>query len=287
MALGLVVAVHASALAGNVFNGQIDNNMDAWGYYAAITGGLFPNGQTYNGDNASGGVLRYIFDDPNHPWAGGQTQQAWHRDDWFVETSGLALTMKNNGAIIFDNNGIETSSYPVNFYGNSSNPGQLTPGLYCGWEMSNNLDWVYAGYFKLNEDTEVDQIIGYFAETYQVPIDLSKPFGFNVNICSAVPGTGADAGYLMPANTGAFRGDVFSSDYVSGTFTISDTGVDRIYSGAGWSPTDNIYRLTFTLDEPIVLPAGEYFFSHDAMVPEPAMMALLALGALALLRRRR
>jgi hypothetical protein len=264
------------ALAGRAFDGQMDFDSSPAGNYAVITGGLFPNGQTYNGNNASGGTIRFIHDDASLGYPG--AFQTWERDDWFTETSSVALTMKNDGSIIFDNNGIETSSYPTNFYGNPSDPSQITPGLYCGYSMSNVEDWIWGGYFRVNEATEFDTIIGYFPETYYDPIDLSYPWEFDVNIFSAVDGIGDDAGYLMPANTGAFRGDVFSSDTTPGTFYVSNTGEVRHYSG--FSDNDDIiYRLLYELDEPFTLPAGEYFFSHDAQaIPEPVSLVFFATG---------
>ena len=55
--------------------------------------------------------------------------------------------------------------------------------------------------------------------------------------------------------------------------TTSDTGVDRVFGTDYGSIHDDIFRLTFTLDSPVVLPAGEYFFSHDAtIIPEPLTM---------------
>ena len=50
-----------------VFNGSADFASNAYGYYAMLTGGLFPTCQAdagYNGNNASGGTLRFIHDDP-------------------------------------------------------------------------------------------------------------------------------------------------------------------------------------------------------------------------------
>jgi len=37
-----------------------------------------------------------------------------------------------------------------------------TPGLYRGYSMPNNWDSVYAGYFKIEQTTTVDTMIGYF-----------------------------------------------------------------------------------------------------------------------------
>ena len=93
---------------------------------------------------------------------------------------------------------------------------------------------------------------------------------------------------VMPSEN-SFTGDVFSSDYVSGTFTWSDTGVARHYSGWEEGVTDPIYRLVYSLDEPLVLSAGEYFFSHDAVivpVPGAVLLGILGLGAVGIKLRK-
>lgn len=57
--------------------------------------------------------------------------------------------------------------------------------------------------------------------------------------------------------------------------------------------TDDIMYLTYTLDAPITLPAGEYWFSHDAeIVPEPASVVVwsllgMGLAAVCVWRRKR
>jgi hypothetical protein len=129
----------------------------------------------------------------------------------------------------------------------------------------------------------IDTIIGYFdkngGSADPVAFDPFSPFiSYRMNIWSNV------AGDLLPTNTGSFDGDVFTSDTAQGSFAVSDTGVVRVFAD---NSTDPIYRLTYTLDTPITLPAGEYWFSHDATVPEPATIGLLGLGALSLLRRKR
>ena len=100
---------------------------------------------------------------------------------------------------------------------------------------------------------------------------------FRMNIWSNTDGD------LLPTDTNSFDGDVFSSDNATGAFAWSDTGINRV----GSSSTQDIYRLTYTLADPITLQPGEYWFSHDAVVPEPSTIGVLALGAGALLLRRR
>ncbi len=75
------------------FNGVADNERDDLGYYYVITGGKFPTGNIPNGDNASGGTLRFINDEP----AWGYPINVWNKDDWFPQNASLALTFKNGG----------------------------------------------------------------------------------------------------------------------------------------------------------------------------------------------
>jgi len=289
------------AIGGLTFNGQPEYEIDSLNYFYTITGGKFVNGQQFNGDNASGGVFRFLLDDPG--W--GYPMQKWNRDDWFVENAGLALTLYNGTTVVFDNNGIEDGSYG-NYYDNLSNPGNPTPGLYRGYSMANNYDWIYAGYFKLNEPTTITKIVGYFdgdgADGQTPPFNPNDPLiRYAVNIWSSVEGTGDDAGYLMPKLTGGFYGDVLSSETIAGTaftsgaFSVSNTGVTRKFYDADsnllWE--DPIWRVVYTLDTPYTLQAGEYFFGVNAqIVPEPASVIVWGLlGAVAfagtwVLRRR-
>jgi hypothetical protein len=58
---------------------------------------------------------------------------------------------------------------------------------------------------------------------------------------------------------------VFSTDGAVGSFSWGDTGVERVYDGVAGFP-EPIYRLVFTSKKPVVLPAGIYWFSHDASI---------------------
>lgn len=273
-AVAITVAfVAGEAAAGQfMFNGAPDNQTDAFGYYYGITGGKFPTGNMPNGDNASGGTFRRIWDDP---YWGVANLNTWRKDDWFPENAGLALTLYNGGSSVYDNNGIDDNSYG-NFY-NAQAQGTAsaaTPGLYRTYSMSNNFDHVYATYFKLEQETTIDTIVGFFDST--AGLDPFSPYlQFNMNIWSSTDASGD----LLPVNTNSFIGDVFSTHVTSGMTSVTDSGVDRVFDDGA---TDDIFRLEFKLDTPITLAAGEYFFSHDAaIVPEPSSFVLLGLGSLA------
>ena len=282
--MGLLLSVAGASAA--IFNGHVENAVDDYGWYALITGGIAENGQTRDGTQ---GTMWYINDVPDYLHYPNGFQE-WKRDGWFAENKGVALTMRYQDAIVYDNNGIDTNTAPVDFYGVASAPGTITPGLYCGESMSNNYDWIYAGYAKIDQATTVDQISGYFAETYYhtiAPHLNSGVWDFRMNIYSSV----VNGDYVEPV-VDSFVGDVFTTDTASGTFTVENSGVVRHYSGFS-NNDDIIYRLTFDLDTPIVLASGEYFFSHDAvLVPEPAtifvwgLLGLVAAGY-GVWRRRR
>jgi hypothetical protein len=263
------LSAHASTL-----NGIGDNQTDLYGSYYIITGGKIPVIA-----REPGGLFSFLSDDPDN----GDPIDSWQNEVWFEENSGLALTLKNRTSIVFDNNGIEDNTYGSYYNENLSGNDH---GLYKGYSMSNNFDWIYAGYFKLDQATIFDTLIGYFdgngSDADPYPFNPASPhIADRMNIWSNV-----DDG-LLPVNTGGFSGNVFSSDNVGGTFSWSDTGVVRVFSDGS---TDPIYRLAYSLDSPVTLQAGIYWFSHDAAVvaPEPAALVLFGTGlvALAFIRMR-
>lgn len=284
LALALLGSFSGPAFADTVILGP-DHQRDDLGYYYVITGGKFPTGTVPNGDNASGGTFRFFLDDP----AWGYPLLQWNKDDWFTQNASIALTLRYAGGIVYDNNGIEDGSYGDYYDATGLSSSGAKPGLYRGYSMSNNYDWIYAGYFKITEAVTIDEIIGYYDENSG--FDSNSPFiRYDMNIWSAVQDDPVNKpNSWMPA-VNSFTGDVFSAKGAAGTFAWSYTGVDRIFGSDYNNAHDPIFRLSFKLEQPITLQPGVYFFSHDAeIVPEPARLTLLGLGLLAagFLRRRR
>lgn len=243
------------------------------GFYFVMSAGKFPNGQTRNGVPGPNSAVKFLHLVPEI-WGergyGQWTGNIEHLVPAFAETSGLALTLRNNGAIVYDNNGIEDGTH-TRYYDNSDQAvaDADKAGLWEWYSMSNNLDASFAGYFRLTQATTFDQLIGYFDEDGQakLPFDPANVYNrFRMNIWSNGPNG--------PANS-SFTGDVFSSDTTPGVFEYSSTGVRRIFSDQS---SDEILRMVYTLETPITLPAGEYWFGHDTAVPE-GMSSPVVLGA--------
>lgn len=292
LVLSLVGCLAPPASASSVtFNGTAEFGTGENGYFYGITGGKFPTGVDPNGDNASGGTFRFITDDPG--W--GYPIDIWRHDDWYPENAGIALTLRNGAAIVYDNNGIEDGSYG-NFYDAQAQgtTDDATPGLHRTYGMSNNWDFMYASYFKLEQDTTFTSITGYYDTNGSIFDPSDRPFDINslnilmrINFWSKVGNCQLDAVGCDPVNTGSFRGDVFSTDLAPGSWAFSDSGVVRRFSDGS---TETIGRFTYTLDTPVTLQAGEYFYGPDAaIVPEPGTVVLLGSGLLAVViaRRRR
>ncbi len=199
---------------------------------------------------------------------------AWTKEtglpDLFEPIRGVAISLQSNGSIVYANNGIERGD--GSFYNNKGGgDDRLAPGLLTTYSMSNHFDFVAGGFFRLGQATTFDAIMGYFDGNgdKNLPFDPASPFiKYRMNIFSNVPSS-----LNSPRETGSFRGDVWSSDTASGTWSWSYTGVDRIFNTTPTlvsDPTrrdDPIFRLVYKLDKPVTLPAGDYWFNHDATVP--------------------
>lgn len=252
---------HAACPPSNL-DGAADNERDDLDYFYVMTGGLFPNGNIPNGDNASGGTFRYLVDDPY--W--GYPTGTWRRDDWFPQNAGFALTLREDGVTVYDNNGIDAGTHG-GFYdsGASSTPG---PGLYRGYVMSNNFDFAYATFFRLTEETTIDEIVGYYdGDGYYGDFDATSPeLAFRVNVWSAVPAGMAGPNVIYDPACATYRGDVLTIDSAAVDWSVSDTGVARVFPPSFARDPDPIWRMSFRLGSPVTLPAGEYFFNLDALV---------------------
>lgn len=268
LALAAATAPLAAQCLPDGFNQAPENQTADFGYYYAVTGGKYPTGSIPNGDNASGGTFRRIWDDPL--WGVGNLN-VWRPDDWFPENAGLALTMLNDGAIVYDNNGIEDGTYG-DFYTWFDENDPPPPGLYRGYCMPNNYDHTYATYFKLEEDTTVDTLIGYFdgngvdgAEL--VPTSAALRYRASIWSGEQTGTTGAGNPIYYPVCTG-FYGDVLYTGAGAHWWEVSYTGVDRIFPpGPTYNGlTDPIWRVTFHLENPVTFPAGVYFWAHYVLL---------------------
>ncbi|MDH7598756.1 MAG: hypothetical protein QHH07_03830 [Sedimentisphaerales bacterium] len=102
----------------------------------------------------------------------------------------------------------------------------------------------------------INQITGYFDETEG--FDADNPLvRYRMNIWSNLD-VDKDSYIQKTPAVASFTGDVFSSDYVSGTFSWGYSGFDRVYAEDYGNAHDPIMYLTYTLDSPIVLQPGEY-----------------------------
>ncbi|HEX6960935.1 MAG TPA: hypothetical protein VF175_03655, partial [Lacipirellula sp.] len=106
----VVLGLIGGAASAAALNGVSDYGTDAHGWYYTITGGQFPTGPTPNGDNGSGGVFRFLVDNAAD-WGRNPAESGnWQKDDWFSDNAGIAVTLRNGGAIVYDNNGLEADA---------------------------------------------------------------------------------------------------------------------------------------------------------------------------------
>lgn len=234
------------------------------GFYYSVLGGKPVSGQTLNGVSGAGSALAFRESDAV-TWGIGAGYNAWTNitglSSTYSSATGTAITLRNGTSIVYDNNGIENATFGT-FYNNTGGPPNAQkPGLSDLYSMSNYFPLIYSGYFKLSQSTTITELIGYFDASgfLALPFDPANPYvKYRMNIWSMAAGN-------LPKETGNFVGDVFSSDTTAGTFTYSDTGVKMISSTATDVPKP-IYRLSYKLNSPLTLPAGEYWLGHDASV---------------------
>jgi len=127
--------------------------------------------------------------------------------------------------------------------------------------MSNYFPLVFSGYFVLAQSTTITQLNAYFDAlgSTTLPFNPANPYvKYRMNVWSNTSG-------VLPDETGNFTGNIFSSDTTAGTFSYSVTNVNMISSISTNAPKP-IYRLSYVLAAPLTLPAGQYWFSHDASV---------------------
>ncbi len=233
------------------------------GLYHSLLGGKAVPGETWNGVSGANSALAYQQSDVA-TW-GTNGLNAWTDNtalgSQYSVVSGLAMTLLSANAIVYDNNGIENNTYG-SFYNNANGAANSQkPGLSDLFSMSNYFPLVFAGHFHLAQAATVATMIGYFDTLGQLnlPFDPnSSCVQYRMNIWSNTTGP-------LPKTTGGFIGDVFSSDTTAGTFSFADTGVSMISSNPSDAPKP-IYRLVYQLASPLTLPAGDYWFSHDAAV---------------------
>lgn len=244
------------------------------GFYSSLLGGKAVAGQTLNGVSGATSALAFRQSDPL-TW-GSVGLNAWTDNtglgSQYSIATGVAMTLRNGTSIVYDNNGIETGTMGT-FYNNTNGPADSQkPGLSDLYSMSNYFPLTFAGYFKLAQSTTITELIGYFdtLDNLNLPFDpLNEYVLYRVNIFSNATGT-------VPKETGNFTGDVLSSDTAKGTFSFSDTGV-KILSSIPNDIPKPLYRLSYVLASPVTLPAGEYWFSHDASIrSQPAVSSTAA-----------
>jgi uncharacterized protein (TIGR03437 family) len=246
------------------------------GFYWSMLGGKQVTGQALTAVGGANSAVAFRQSDKT-TW-GNAGFNAWTNNtglgSQYSTATGVALTMRNGTTVVYDNNGIETNS-TGNFYNNTGGGlNSQKPGLSDMYSMSNYFPLTFAGYLKLSAATTVTELIGYFdvLGSKDLPFDPANGFvKYRMNLYSNATGT-------LPKETGTFTGDVFSSDTTAGTFSFSDTGV-KVLSSLPTDDPKSIYRLSYKLAAPLTLPAGEYWFSHDASVrTTPAASSTAAAG---------
>jgi hypothetical protein len=238
------------------------------GFYYGLLGGKAVTGQTLTGTSGANSALAFRQSDAI-TWGTTIGLNAWTNNtpltgSQYATVTGLAFTLMNGSTVVYDNNGIEggTATTTGNFYNNlGGGSDTLKPGLEDLYSMSNYFPLAFAGAFTLTQSTTITTLIGYFdpGASNTLPFDPTNPYlKYRMNIFSSVAGP-------LPKETGSFTGDIFSSDTAAGTFSFSATNVKMVSSVTTNNPK-TIYRLSYQLTTPLTLPAGQYWFGHDASI---------------------
>jgi len=257
--LALKVKVGAEESQNGVFVRTLPN-----GFYWTITAGQAQNGLELNGESGASSVLAFRHDDTRQ-WGQIGLRQ-WSKDTGlatvFRDVKGIALTLKNGGQIVFDNNGLESGNTRGYYDNRGGGPDSQKPGLVSMFSNSTRSPLVMAGAFRVTQAMTVTEVIGYFEGPSLLrayPFFPENFFNqFRMNIWSNTTGN-------LPRETGDFSGDVFSSDRTAGKFGFGTTGVSKVFQNG---VSQQIYWLRYELERPIVLEPGLYWFSHDVAVPK-------------------
>ena len=248
------------------------------GYYWTITAGKTQNGLGLDGASGSNSAFAIRHDDQQQWGTTGLRQ--WTKNTGlpgaFNEAKGIALTLKNGAQIVFDNNGLETGSTGAYYDNRGGVADGQKPGLLSMFANSVRRPLITAGAFRVTQATTVTEMIGYFegpSFLRAFPFFPDNFFNrFRMNVWSNTTGN-------EPRETGDFAGDIFSSDRTAGKFSYGSTGISRVFQQG---TSQEIYRLRYELNEPIVLQPGTYWFSHDVAVPKlnanPAGAAMTVSG---------
>ena len=240
------------------------------GFYYQMLASSSPTPMGLNGLPGSSSVLATRHDDLAYWGANGFRN--WSKNtglpSQFEPIRGVAITLRNGDATVFSNHGIEQNNGA--FYNNARGvPDGEKAGLLTIFSMSNLYNFVGGGFFRISQPVTFDTVMGYYDGNgdRDLPLDTSSSYiRYRMNIWSNVSGN-------APSETGNFVGDVMSSDSTPGTWSWSYTGVDRIFRDTRTLNSDParrddpISRMVYKLNQPITLPAGDYWFSHDAIVP--------------------
>lgn len=116
-----------------------------------------------------------------------------------------------------------------------------------------------------------------YAPASTIPLDVTSPLTWTFN----APGVG-DWTTLSLTPIDTTPGDGFIEFFLTGTFSPDPAG-----SLSGFAPSAGEMRLSLTQTGPSVSWSGTMITDGTPPVPEPATMSMLAIGALAMLKRRR